>query len=296
MTAAENLNWNEMWQESMRHEEFGGSDFWDKFAPHFRKKNPGEKDEYVEGFLRCTGLREGETVFDMGCGAGTLAIPIALQGHQVYAADFSRGMLKQLMLEAADSGVDHLIHPIHLSWDEDWDDKDLPLCDVAISSRSLFCKDLTSSLLKLESVSSRRSCISLFDTPTSGYDRYAARAIGYERTGIGPFAIVLNELLALDRFPQLMFFSNHFRLPKYHSYEEGYNNLRASFVHPLSGEQEQKLRDYYDEHIVHHVDAVAGLRSPRGDAAGSSEFWQLDHNDEIFTSFIRWDRETAYTK
>ena len=41
-------------------------------------------------------MQPGETVFDMGCGTGTLAAEMATSGHKVIAADFSSGMLAKL--------------------------------------------------------------------------------------------------------------------------------------------------------------------------------------------------------
>ena len=46
------------------------------------KKNA---DEYVDSAYSI----DFKTLFDMGCGPGTLAIPFAQKGHEVFAADFS---------------------------------------------------------------------------------------------------------------------------------------------------------------------------------------------------------------
>ena len=70
------------------------SSAWDARAANFTVKD--SPSAYVNDFLRLAGLHPGESVLDMGCGAGHLAIPLAQAGHMVIAADFSEGMLGQL--------------------------------------------------------------------------------------------------------------------------------------------------------------------------------------------------------
>ena len=135
-----NIDWNKLWKENVnnrsRNSENTQSEFWDKFAAPFRKKpKDGKKDEYIEQFYELMEIRPGETIFDMGCASGTLAIPYALKGHEIYAADFSPAMLDVLMKSAEEEGVAEKIHPIRLDWNEDWSLRDLPVCDIAISSR-----------------------------------------------------------------------------------------------------------------------------------------------------------------
>ena len=44
-------------------------------------------------FIEKSGLKCGESVFDMGCGSGTLCVPLAEDGYTVFAGDFSEKML-----------------------------------------------------------------------------------------------------------------------------------------------------------------------------------------------------------
>ena len=56
-------------------------------------------------------------MLDIGAGTGSLAIPLARQGAEVTAVDFSSEMLKQLVARAADEEVS-IERTVHLSWDE----------------------------------------------------------------------------------------------------------------------------------------------------------------------------------
>lgn len=290
------INWNELWKEMNRQAGTdNSSDFWDAFAPRFRKKVK-DKDPYVEQFYELAEIKPGDTLFDMGCGSGTLAIPYAKKGHEVYAADFSQGMLDNLMMGAAEEGVADRIHPIKLDWNEDWSQRELPVCDVAFSSRSIICDDLTQALKNLESVARRRCCMAVWDSPNSGYDRYVADAVGYERPGCGTYVYVLNELIDRDVFPELLFVKSPFRSSKYETFEQGVEKLRGGFERPLTEEQERIFLEYCNKHLVFHIVEDGGGVSARKDAQGKKEFWQLDHDTMSTTAFIRWDKENVYGK
>ena len=88
-------DWNEEWKELQkvrRHADDAA--FWDKRSATFTTKDA--PNLYVEKFLEYAEIRPGETVFDMGCGTGALAVPLGEAGHKVVAADFSQGMLDQM--------------------------------------------------------------------------------------------------------------------------------------------------------------------------------------------------------
>lgn len=281
------INWNEIWrntEHSMEHSE--NVEFWNGFAPKFRKKTD-EPDPYIEKFYEYMETQPGDTLFDMGCGPGTLAIPFAQKGHEVFAADFSPEMLKHLMIGAEKDGVADRIHPIELNWNEDWSLRNLPKCDIAFSSRSFITRDLTSALEKLESVAKRRVCIGAWDNPTTGYERHLAKAIGYERPGMGVHYMIMGELMDRDVFPEMRYIYTPFRLTKYESREAAEEQLRRAFDH-MTPEQEEKLLRYLEEHLVYNP----GKGMYHGKELDG--FWQFDHNDNSSMAFISWNVKSVY--
>ncbi len=55
---------------------------WDEKAKpctHYKRRSP-----YAEEFLLRSGIVPGDTVLDMGCGSGTLCLPLADDGHRVF--------------------------------------------------------------------------------------------------------------------------------------------------------------------------------------------------------------------
>ena len=281
------INWNEIWRNTEDSKERSDNlEFWNGFAPRFRKK-VGEPDPYIETFYEYMEARSGDTFFDMGCGSGTLAIPFAQKGHEVFAADFSPEMLKYLRQGAKEAGVADRIHTIELNWNEDWSLRELPKCDIAFSSRSFITRDLTSSLEKLESVAKRKVCIGAWDTPVSGYDRHIAKAIGYERPGMGTHYMIMGELMDRDVFPEMKYIYTPFRLTKYVSREAAEEQLRAAFSH-MTAEQEKKFSRYLEEHLIYH--------SERGEYHGKDldGYWMFDHNDNSSIAFISWNVRSVY--
>ncbi len=272
------IDWNRLWQENYATEERKEDlAFWNAYAPKFRKKRAPGQDPYVEQFYEYSGFKPGETIFDMGCASGTLAIPFAQKGHEIYAADFSPEMLKQLQAGAQEAGVSDRIHPILLDWNEDWSERtDLPLCDVAISSRSFITRDLTGSIKNLESVARRRVCIGAWDEPARGYDRVVAKEIGYERPGYACYFYVMNELMDRDLFPELRFIRYKLRLTRYESREEALRTQIEAFRYGLTEEQMQKLERYVDEHLIYCVEP-------------DRSYWKFDHGEESTVAHIRWD-------
>ena len=97
-------DWNAEWmrlQEQRRKAD--DASWWDARAKHFR---PRETSPYARAFLDRAAVRPGEAVLDMGCGSGTLAVPLAQSGCRVVAADFSGRMLEELALAARSAGVE----------------------------------------------------------------------------------------------------------------------------------------------------------------------------------------------
>lgn len=84
--------------DAVRHKP-DAQEHWDKRARTFSFHDA--PNDYVSSFIRKMQLQGGESILDMGCGTGSLAVPLARAGHAVVAADFSQGMLERVRENAA---------------------------------------------------------------------------------------------------------------------------------------------------------------------------------------------------
>ena len=113
----------------------------------FRPKPPGDWDgrsgvygkqgtpgRYVEDFIDRLDLTGARTLLDVGSGPGTPALPLAARLECVVAVDYSAGMLAALRERANVQGIAN-VDTLLRSWADDW--ADVPVCDVAIASRSV---------------------------------------------------------------------------------------------------------------------------------------------------------------
>ncbi|WP_418866948.1 methyltransferase domain-containing protein, partial [Senegalimassilia anaerobia] len=152
-------DWNAEWmalQQARRKAD--DPSYWDSRSHTFPTST--EPSAYARRFIELADIQPRETVFDMGCGTGALAVPLGLAGHKVVAADFSRGMLDR-MSEALKQTEVHTVFPMQLSWEEDWAAKGVRpgMVDVCTASRSIATANLRDSLLRLTDIARRRVCI-----------------------------------------------------------------------------------------------------------------------------------------
>lgn len=142
------VDWNEAWKNARAQAvRRGGSEAWNRRAPSFAR-NAG-KGEYVERMLELLDPQPTETVLDVGCGSGTLAVPLAGRVRSVTALDFSSRMLDLLRARLNEEQIKN-VTPVLGSWEDDWKSLQIDCCDIALASRSLIVDDLRAALLKLD--------------------------------------------------------------------------------------------------------------------------------------------------
>lgn len=108
---------------------------------------------YTRAFIAAMQLQSTDTLLDVGCGVGAIAVMAAQQVQHVYALDYSQGMLDKLKDNATHYNA-HNINTLCKEWNDDW--QDVPKCDVVVASRSTLVEDMEAALLKLHSQAKRQ--------------------------------------------------------------------------------------------------------------------------------------------
>lgn len=116
-------HWAECWRSSLLQSDFISDEMqaerWNKRADDFARdvteaRSKKKTDEFFS-LLREAGFSpEGATILDIGCGPGSISLPLARAGAKVIALDISTGMLNRLKASAEEEDLD--ITPIECSW------------------------------------------------------------------------------------------------------------------------------------------------------------------------------------
>ncbi len=274
------IDWNEEWMRRFESKKNpGDSSYWDNRADGF-KVSPGgmlhaSQSSYLDMFLDYMAIEEGESVFDMGCGAGSTTIPLARAGHQVIAADFSKRMLMHLCDTAAAEGLD-TIKTVSLSWQDDWSAQDIPRTDLAIASRSIAAYDLRDCLAKLHNQALRRVCITIAASNAPARDETLLRAVGRSCPSPRSFIYCLNILYQMGIFPETRFIDT-LKCDSYPSLEAFEKEVRHQ-LGEIAPEEEVALERYISKHVVCEHDRAG------------NEKWHRTYPLMIRWAFISWDK------
>lgn len=267
------IDWDEAWKERQRRRRHADDlEFWEKRAPSFAKT--AGTSPYAREFLERSDVHDGETVFDMGCGSGTLALPLARRGVEVWACDFSPTMLELMMRRAELEGTDSLIHPVELAWGESWEGKGLPVCDVAFASRSVATDDMRAALEKLERQASRLVCVTLGTDSSPRSDETLLRAAGRPREIYSDYVYAMNILWQMGRQPSLSYIRSQ-RASTFESPEQALE--KTCQIIEATPEERDRLAAYTREHLV-QVEGEGGERR-----------WSYDHTRVTSWAFISWE-------
>lgn len=248
----QDIDWNRMWQESRANKSWKKKKRrdWDQRAASFAERNLDSP--FVAQVMAHIQTEPDWTVLDVGCGPGTLAIPLANQVRQVTALDYSAAMLLELDKQARAAELDN-ITTIQASWADDWQALGLARHEVAIASRSLSVEDLQGALSRLNAWASK--AVYVVDRVGSGPfdpDLFAALGRSFEP---GPdYIFTLNILYSLGIQAKVDFISLD-NSRTYSTREEALQSCRW-MVDDLTVLEEERLVAYVDARLSRSADGA----------------------------------------
>lgn len=253
----------------------GGREYWDALAKPFWHYD--RISAYAADFIDGMRLRPGETVLDMGCGSGTLAIPLHDMGHHVTGVDFSPKMLESVrdVIDAEGiSGIDL----VEASWEDDWDSAGIPVCDLAVASRSLW-GDVGDGVRKLDSRAVRRVCLTVEAAPSMFQAPGLARCLGRDALPpSGHLEAVIAAAMDLGRQPEVSYIRSR-RIDVYGTRELVMDHLEKR-IGGLAGSERGAFEEYCSLHVVEHAGA-----------GGEADGWYCDDGTESAWAFVSWDKD-----
>ncbi len=247
MTIAD-IDWRAYWREL---QSFRGpvpdSSIWDARAESFasRRESP-----YSTTFVGYLDAQKGESILDMGCGTGEIALNLARSGHDVVAADFSPRMLSYLVDHAKEDGVGDRVRVVKMSWEDDWDSCGVEedCVDIAVASRSIIVPDLGEAIDKLNRAARKKVAVTLSTGGTPVEDQSLLHAIG--RRSVSEFDVpcCLNILFQMGLRPEVRYIDYDKRC-SYSSVEEAVHD-RVSRICDLTAEEEKLARRFIESSLV----------------------------------------------
>ena len=235
------VKWEEFWAERLENKV---NKDWDKAAPGFYKRT--RKDDYQDALFDKLILDENDSVLDVGCGEGSVTIPIARRVKKVIGLDSSPKMLEYLEKRALDNKIDNIesiLKPIEeIKYDEIGD------VDVVVCSRSLNgIIPIREVLMELDKIASKYVFITIFGPENKKIEKDFDKELGVKTEDFPDYNYFFNILFNMGIYANIERFDlNNYR--EYDSIEDAMDN--GKFRLDLYSDDEKALLKEYLERIL----------------------------------------------
>jgi ubiquinone/menaquinone biosynthesis C-methylase UbiE len=179
-------------------------------------------------------------VLDIGCGPGTLTIPLAQKAKSVTALDISIEMLKNLKANAEKVGLDNILY-LESSWEDAFDNKLAGSHDVVVASRSLMGGDIKKALSYINSIA-RQAAYITFPIVHLPLDFEVYEAIGRNKKKHPPYIYILNMLYQMGINANVEVLYSRVKV-QFSSIEEVIRHLEWRTT-PFTSAEKVKLREF----------------------------------------------------
>lgn len=239
------VDWTKFWAEKLSKKV---DKDWDKAAPGFFKRT--KKEDYYNALFDRLILDENDMVLDVGCGEGSVTIPIAKKVKKVIGIDSSPKMLEHLEKRARDedaSNIETILKPIEeISYDEIGD------VDVVVCSRSLNgIIPIEEVLCELNRIAKKYVFITIFGPENKKIEKDFDEELGIKTEDFPDYNYFFNILFNMGIYANIERFDlQNYR--KYSSIEEAMDNGKFR-LDLYSDSEKELLKDYlkriltYDE-------------------------------------------------
>jgi SAM-dependent methyltransferase len=172
ITMGNAIDWNELWMQdftkaSWRKDNKNLSEMWDRKADNYNRKLSSRFDT-IEKILKKIDVGINDTIIDIGCGPGTLTIPLSLLCSQITAVDPSPKMLKHIKKKAATSNINNILY-VNKKWEDVVPERDLEKSDIVIACHCLIMEEMKEALHKMNNIAAKKVYLFRF-AGRSGWD------------------------------------------------------------------------------------------------------------------------------
>lgn len=257
------IKWEEFWAEKLQNKK---DKDWDKAAAGFFKRT--KKDDYNDALFDLLLLDSEDTVLDVGCGEGSITIPLSKNVKKVIALDSSVKMLEYLekrVNEQNITNIESLLKPIEeIKYGEIGD------VDVVVCSRSLNgIVPIQEVLYELDKIANKYVFITVFGPENKKIERDFDRELGIKTENFPDYNYFFNILFNMGIYPNVVRFDlDNYR--EYDNIEEAMDNGRFR-LDLYNDDEKEKLRGYLERILT--KDSETGKLFNVKDKADWVLFW-----------------------
>ena len=173
-------------------------DFWRSLAPSFRADPRRTDDEALNAISELASA--GDSLLDVGGGAGRFAVALALGGSAATVVDPSDAMLEQLREAAAESGADNVT-----AVRAEWEDAEVEPADTVLCSHVIYgVADIAPFIRKLTAHARRRVImLSFVDSPQASVSPLWQPVHGERRVNLPALPLLMNVLWEMEVYPSV---------------------------------------------------------------------------------------------
>lgn len=186
-------------------------------------------------------------MLDVGCGPGTIAIPMAPKVAYITALDFSRRMLAILQTRCAEKNITH-IQTVEGDLEDDWQALGIEPHDVVIASRSFVPVNLSETIAKMNRFAARQVFISA-PVGTGRLDRRIMAAVGRSSRPGPDYIYILNQLHCMGIYARLDF-TVHPVNRTYADHNDALNSC-SWMIPDMTTEEKNRLIQFFKKNLVY---------------------------------------------
>ncbi len=237
------IDWEELWTRKMDKKGDRGKD-WTKAAVKYGER--ASKDNYTEQLISKMILSKEDTVLDVGCGEGSVTVPLSKEVASVTALDVTDKMLEILNEKIKENGIANIktnkddVNEVTL---EKYGKYDIVLASRAIngikSPRKVFSN--------FNEIANKYVFITIFGPNNWKLEKDFFKYIGKEYYGTPSYTILLNLLAEMDIYPNVINLDVG-PVRTYKTIEEAMDNGKWNL--DKFNEDEQKLLPKYLESVL----------------------------------------------
>ena len=253
------IDWCELWTKKMDKKGDRGKD-WNKAAAKYSER--ASKDNYTEQLIANMNLSKNDTVLDIGCGEGSVTIPLSHYVSEIKAVDATDKMLEILNEKIEIQNIENIktfkddINTINVN---NYGNYDIVLASRVING----IKNLREVISDLNEIANKYVYFTLFGPNNWKLEKDFHEYIGKEYFGAPSYTIIINLLAEMGIYANVINLDVG-PVRKYKTIEEAIDNGKWNLAN-FSEEEQKELRKYLESVLKEDEDGFLSNQEDKPD-------------------------------